>query len=183
MAQAVMPMWGLVNHKMYMAQQKGVTLVELVITIVVMGIALSALVSALSTGIGRGAQPLWEGKALELSQAYLDEIQAMAFDDQTPVGGGAVLAGVSPCTLENEGQSRDDYDDVDDYHNVIDKPPVLIDSSINMNAYANYQVDIQVICAGTELGLSNDNLLKRITVKVSVPSGEVRSVVFYKGNF
>ncbi len=178
-----MPMWVLVSHKSNAAPQQGVTLVELVITIVVMGIALSALVSALSTGIGRSAQPLWEGKALELSQAYLDEIQAMAFDDLTPVGGGAVLTAASPCTLSNEGQGRTFFDDVDDYHNVSDKPPVLIDSSINMNQYANYQVDIQVSCAGTEVGLSNNNLAKRITVNISVPSGEVRSVVIYKGNF
>lgn len=164
-------------------QQRGVTLVELIITIVIIGIAMSALVSALTTGISRSAQPMLEGKALELSQAYLDEIQAMRFDDQSPIGGGSVLAASSPCTISNESQARTVFDDVDDYHGVNDSPPVLIESSIDMSAYANYQVTISVACAGTELGLSANDLAKRINVTVVLPSGESRDVAIYKGNF
>ncbi len=170
-------------------KQRGLTLIELVITIVVLGIALSALVSALTTGIGRSAQPMWEGKALELTQAYLDEILAKSFDDQTPLGGGQVLVAADPCTASNEGQARLLFDDVDDYHGVTDAPPVLTDTSVDMSRYANYQVDITVVCAGTQLGSTNANLFtdntlaKRITVSVSVPSGEVRNVSVYKGNF
>ncbi len=171
------------------SRQLGLTLIELVITIVVLGIALSALVSALTTGIGRSAQPMWEGKALELSQAYLDEILAKKFDDQTPLGGGQVLAAANPCTASNEGQARSLFDDVDDYHGVTDLPPTLIDSSMDMTRYNKYQVDVSVECAGTQLGASNtalwsdNSLAKRITVSISVPSGEVRSVTVYKGNF
>lgn len=163
--------------------QAGVTLVELVITIVVVGIALSALISALTTGITNSTIPLWESKALTLSQAYLDEISAMRFDDQTPVGGGEVDAGVSPCSLSTEGQSRASFDDVDDYNGVSDTPPILIDSTIDMAEYASYQVDVFVVCAGSELGLSTNNLAKRITVTVQTPTGDSRSVAIYKGNF
>ena len=177
------------NFSQKTSRQLGLTLIELVITIVVLGIALSALVSALATGIGRSAQPMWEGKALELSQAYLDEILAKKFDDQTPLGGGQVLAAANPCTASNEGQARSFFDDVDDYHGITDLPPTLIDSSMDMARYNNYQVDVSVVCAGTQLGASNTNLwtdtslAKRITVSISVPSGEVRSVTVYKGNF
>lgn len=164
-------------------RQNGVTLVELIITIVIIGIAMSALVSALSTGISRSAQPMLEGKALELSQAYLDEIQAMRFDDQSPIGGGAVLAANSPCTVSNEGQSRASFDDVDDYNGVNDSPPVLIESSIDMSTYVNYQVMVSVACAGTELSLASNELAKRINVTVVLPSGESRDVAIYKGNF
>ena len=167
------------NHK----KQSGVTLVELVITIVVLGIALSALVSSLSQGIGQSSTPMWEGKALELQQAYLDEILAMAFDDATPVGGGEVLAADNPCTLSNEGQARTNFDDVDDYNGLNDTPPVLIDSTIDMSQYAQYQVTAGVSCAGTEVGLSNDRLAKRITVTVTAPAGVSRTVSVYKGNF
>jgi len=170
-------------------KQHGLTLIELVITIVVLGIALSALVSALTTGIIRSAQPMWEGKALELTQAYLDEILAKKFDDQTPFGGGQVPVADSPCTITSEGQDREWFDDVDDYNGVVDAPPLLTDTSVDMSRYANYRVVITVECAGTQLGSSNSNLLtdntlaKHITVSVSVPSGEVRKVSVYKGNF
>lgn len=170
-------------HNSFKSYQTGVTLIELIITIVILGIALSALVSALSQGISQSATPIWESKALELQQAYLDEILGMGFDDATPAGGGEVLAASAPCTLSNEGQTRSQFDDVDDYHNVTDSPPALIESSIDMSQYAQYQASISVACAGTELGLSENRLAKRITVTIRVPSGETRSVAVYKGNF
>ena len=107
----------------------------------------------------------------------------MGFDDATPAGGGEVLAASAPCTLSTEGQTRSQFDDVDAYHNVTDSPPALIESSIDMSQYAQYQASISVACAGTELGLSENRLAKRITVTVRVPSGETRSVAVYKGNF
>lgn len=175
----VMPMKERVNYRM----QSGVTLVELIITIVVLGIAMSALVSALSTGISRSSRPLLEAKATELAQAYLDEIQAMRFDDQSPIGGGAVPLSDNPCTQSNEGQSRPFFDDVDDYHGVSDSPPVLIETSIDMSTYSGYQVDITVGCSGTELSLTGNELAKSILVRITMPGGEVRDVSVYKGNF
>ena len=172
-----------VCHRVIASKQAGVTLIELIITIVVLGIALSALVSALSQGIAQSSAPIWEGKALELQQAYLDEILGMNFDDTTPSGGGEVLAVNAPCTLSNEGQTRAQFDDVDDYHNVIDAPPVLIESAIDMSEYAQYRASIVVACAGTELGLSENRLAKRIVVTITAPGGENRSVAVYKGNF
>ena len=170
-------------NSLHLSRCKGVTLVELVITIVVIGIAMSALISSLSTGIANSSTPLWEGKALELSQAYLDEIQAMKFDESSAIGGGE-LASVE-CNSANfdDGETRALYDDVDDYHGLTDAPPVLIDSTISMAEYANYSVSVQVSCAGGDLGLANSDSAKRITVIVTVPGGESRSVAFYKGNF
>jgi MSHA pilin protein MshD len=166
-------------------RQNGVTLIELVITIVVIGIAMSGLISALSTGIVNSSTPLWESKALALSQAYLDEIQAMRFDEQTPIGGGELANASVNCTAAafDDSEARDSFDDVDDYHGLSDAPPGLIEAGINMAEYANYEVTVQVACAGTDLGLSDDALAKRITVSVTVPGGESRSVAIYKGNF
>lgn len=165
------------------ARQSGVTLVELIITIVVLGIALSTLVSALSEGVSQSATPLWEAKALELQQAYLDEILAMQFDDAGAAGGGEVSLADAPCVLSTEGQSRPLFDDVDDYHNLTDQPPVLIEPGIDMSQYAQYAVSVQVACAGSDLGLSENRLAKRILVTVTAPGGQSRNVAVYKGNF
>lgn len=188
LAQVDMPMKDCAATKHFsnrLNAQQGVTLVELIITIVVIGIAMSALISALSTGIVNSSTPLWEGKALELSQAYLDEIQAMKFDEDTALGGGELAAGSVKCTVAgfDDSEARVLFDDVDDYHNLTDAPPILIDSTINMDEYASYSVLVQVACAGTELGLANNTSAKRVTVTVTVPGGESRSVAYYKGNF
>lgn len=161
-------------------RQLGVTLIELVITIVVLGIALSAMISALSTGIAQSATPLWESRSLELTQAYLDEILAMKFDGTQAVGGGEV-SGL--CSISVDGQARSAFDDVDDYNGLLDSPPQLIESSLDMSTYAEFSVAVSVACAGSELGLADDALAKRVTVTVNVPGGQSRSVAVYKGNF
>lgn len=160
--------------------QKGVTLIEMVITIVILGIALSALISSLSSGISQSATPLWESRSLELTQAYLDEILAMKFDGTQPLGGG-VVSGV--CAISSDGQSRANYDDVDDYDGLNDSPPQLIETSLDMSTYSDFSVLVSVSCSGTELNLSDDAFAKRIVVTVKVPGGQSRSVAVYKGNF
>lgn len=160
--------------------QKGVTLIEMVITIVILGIALSALISSLSSGISQSATPLWESRSLELTQAYLDEILAMKFDGTQPLGGG-VVSGV--CAISTDGQSRANFDDVDDYDGLNDSPPQLIETSLDMSTYSDFSVLVSVSCSGTELNLSDDAFAKRIVVTVNVPGGQSRSVAVYKGNF
>lgn len=160
--------------------QKGVTLIEMVITIVILGIALSALISSLSSGISQSATPLWESRSLELTQAYLDEILAMKFDGAQPIGGG-VVSGV--CAISTDGQSRANFDDVDDYDGLNDSPPQLIETSLDMSTYSDFSVLVSVSCSGTELNLSDDAFAKRIVVTVNVPGGQSRSVAVYKGNF
>lgn len=160
--------------------QKGVTLIEMVIAIVILGIALSALISSLSSGISQSATPLWESRSLELTQAYLDEILAMKFDGTQPLGGG-VVSGV--CAISSDGQSRANYDDVDDYDGLNDSPPQLIETSLDMSTYSDFSVLVSVSCSGTELNLSDDAYAKRIVVTVNVPGGQSRSVAVYKGNF
>lgn len=161
-------------------KQTGTTLVELVITIVVLGIALAALSSALSGGISRGATPGWESKALELSQAYADEILAMKFDGSQSSGGGPLSVA---CVISSDGQSRANFDDVDDYNGLSDAPPQLITSTVDMAQYANYRVDISVSCAGTELGFADNRYAKRISIRVYAPAGDSRLISVYRGNF
>lgn len=122
---------------------KGFSLIELIITIVVLGIALSALTSSIFTGVGRNADPLWQSKATQLSQAYLDEILSMRYQEDSPLGGGSV----GTCSLagnEAEETSRSLYDDVDDY-NGLSETASFLDSTASSN-YSGYTISIEVTC-------------------------------------
>lgn len=167
----------------FVYRNQGFTLVEVLIAIVVIGIALSALMTGLSSAVNQGAAPVIESRALALGQAYADEIMSMAFDDQTPAGGGAVAVAEAPCVASNESQARDQFDDVDDYHLLRDQPPVLLNSASQANSYSQYAVAIRVTCAGDDLGMSGNHLIKRIEIVISLPNGEARTLTFFKGNF
>jgi MSHA pilin protein MshD len=82
---------------------RGFSLIELVITIVVIAIALTAVFLALDTAVGSSANPMAETQAIAIGQAYLEEIQGKSYAD---------LPCPSPCT-------RSDYNDVDDYNHLV----------------------------------------------------------------
>lgn len=88
-----------------MRRQAGTTLIELVISIVIVSIAASAVLMAVSMTVGRSADPMLRHQAVAIAEAYLEEIFLKPFDDPDGVDGEA---------------SRVLYDDVNDYHGLTD---------------------------------------------------------------
>ena len=163
-------------------KQQGVTLIELIITIVILSIAVVSVVSAISGTVGRSADPLWQTKALQLAQAYLDEIGTKRFDEDAG-NGGVPPDDSGVCDIGAEGgETRATYDDVDDYDGVDDMPPVLQTASGFAN-YGGYRVQVAVVCAGTEVGGANNNAAKRIDVTVTPPGQSSLVFSLYRGNF
>lgn len=161
-------------------RSRGVTLVELVISIVVISIALTALLGSFSLSAGRSADPLWQSKATQLAQAYLDEIIAMRFQENSPVEGGAV-SGCAISGNEADETSRILFDDVDDYHGLNEQARFL-DNTVP-TSYVGYQVAVTVTCAdaaGNTGGLVNSKL---ITLQITSPTGQQLLFSTFRGNF
>lgn len=152
-------------------KQLGFSLIEMVITIVVLGIALTALSSSLFSGVGKNADPLWQTKATQLSQAYLDEILAMKYQEDSPIEGGSV----GSCTIsgpETSETDREKFDDVDDYDGLVETASFL-DSTVS-SIYSGYSVSIQVACENHQGDASNNSKLIQLTI--TSPTNE--SLVF-----
>ena len=158
--------------------QRGVTLVELVITIVILGIALVAIVSAISASVSRGSNVLLQDRMIELSQAYMDEILGKRFDEDTPIGG---FPPVTSCNIATEEADRADYDDVDDYNAIANEAPASQTSS-DFSDYVGYEVTVTVSCDGGDLGVTNTRA-KRVTLLITDPRGQSMTFAAYKGNY
>ncbi len=168
----------MINNPAFTRQQ-GVTLVELVITIIVMGIAVAAIVGAMSATIGRSSNIVVQDRALQLAQAYLDEIAPKRFDESTPSGG--MPSATYPCDTSAEaGEDRASFDDVGDYNGLVDSPPQS-QTSNQFAAYEGYSVRVKVECT-TDFGLAATNL-KLITVTVTPPVGSAMAFARYRSNF
>ncbi|MBW4936495.1 prepilin-type N-terminal cleavage/methylation domain-containing protein [Marinobacter sp. F4206] len=159
-------------------KQKGATLVELIITIVIISIAIAGVVGAFALISGRSADPLNETRAVALAQLYIDEILSKKYDEQTPQGGVPRYSG--GCNIGSDGETRAAFDDVDDYEGLMDKPPASALGAIT--GYSGFSVDVSVSCAGGEVGLPASQA-KRIDVLISAPDN--RSFLFsaYRANF
>lgn len=109
--------------------QKGISLIELVIFIVIMSVALTGITLIYINTTKYSADPMVRIRSIELAQSTLEEILLKAYDENTPVGGGCVpfSTGSSRCLTGTEGtialglngaESRSTFNDVDDYHNL-----------------------------------------------------------------
>ncbi|HOY21917.1 MAG TPA: MSHA biogenesis protein MshD [Cellvibrio sp.] len=140
--------------------QQGVSLIEMIVFIIVVGIASSALFATYNYSLLHNTDPLIQVRALELAQAKLDEVLALKYDANTPTGG--IPACDTPTGVACDNSPDANVNDVDDFHGTSDTP------------YTGYTRNVTVVAA---------NDLKLITVTVVAPRNLTITLAAYKANF
>lgn len=167
----------------------GFTLVEAIISMMIISIAALAMASALGMAFSHSSDSLLHTKTTQLAQAYVDEIQARRYDELSPVGGTPPCSPLTvACSLVMgvDGESRVAFDDVDDYHGVDDSPP--LDSLAQpMPDFAGFRVQVAVTYASaaqvTAWQLDDVSDAKIVTVTVTTPAGKARDFPVVLGNY
>ncbi len=131
--------------------QRGMTLVELILTIVIVGIAATALFSAMASITGRSADPMLRQQSLAIAEGYLEEILLQDYNPDP-----------NPCA------GRHCFNDVRDYHGLNDNPPRDLNGN-DIPGLDNYRVSVSVSqLTGTDglgpAGAKVDALHIRVTV-------------------
>ena len=91
-----------------MRSQSAFTLIEIIVTIVVIGISATALLSVFSSMIRGSADPVIQQQATTIAEAYMEEIMLRAFEDPQ----------VAESGIAEAGETRPNYDDVQDYNSL-----------------------------------------------------------------
>lgn len=106
---------------------RGFTLIEFLITLVILGAAGAGIMAAVTAGAARSADPMIQTQGVIIAQGYLEEAMLKAYDN--PPGGHVCAFGESPRNL---------FDDVLDYNCVNDVAGALDqngNSLVGLNAY------------------------------------------------
>jgi len=192
-------------------KKQGFTLIEIVITIVILG-AVAGILVPFFNAITHSPDPVIREQAISLGQAMMDEIMAKKWDVNTPMGGGPICTtgetgtgrGNGTYTLtcpdtstENKNAStslgpdgtetRIDYDDVDDYNNLVEDgtftDPTDSAKTFTMTGYKR-QVKVGYIASTIDpidqntpftTGATTDT--KMVVVTVTSPLGETFNFV------
>lgn len=93
--------------------QRGATLVEVVLFILVIGTALGTVLGTLSLTVGRSADPLIARQALAIAESLLQEVLSQPYT-ANDLDGGANAIG--PEAGETRFSTTTPFDHVDDYH-------------------------------------------------------------------
>jgi MSHA pilin protein MshD len=161
-----------------MKSVQGMSLVEMILTIVIISVAMVASLRSFSVLSGRSSDVMVQTRALDLAQLYIDEILSRRFDEDTGVYGTPTFTGA--CRITDDSENRDDYDDVDDFAEISNEVPALIDSSLAAD-YAGFTVSVDVACDDS-IGVNTDGA-KLVTVTITDPIGNDSVFSVYKGNY
>ncbi|MEH6358630.1 MAG: type II secretion system protein [Pseudomonadales bacterium] len=150
-------------------KQRGFTLIELILFIVIVGVATTGLFSAINSSTVNNVNPLFQVRSLELAQAQMDEIFGKRYDDKSPSGGfppcGSGEVGAVAC---DSSDSKTDLSDVDDYHGFTTVP----------TGYGGYTMN--VVVADVTL---NSRPAKLITITVDSSASTPVTLSAFRGNF
>jgi len=180
---------------------RGMSLIEVVIFIVVLGIGIAGTVALFNQLTRSSVDPMVRKQALAIASSLLEEIELKSFtycDPDDPAvytaastAGCATVQGIVPTAGETRYSGTTRYDNVGDYGGFCMGPgaPACTDVVIrtadgtNLAALANYRVAVTIaaISGGAELpAVADVNDALRITVTVTHPTGVTVSLQGYR---
>ncbi len=178
--------------------QRAFTLVELVVGMVVISIAFVLLSTMLFPQAERAADTLHRVRSAELAHSILNEIWGKRYDQNTNANGGVPACGALEkpilglpaglaCTAEDNlgpdmingiEETRNNYNDVDDYNGLTINSPMLNSSETYAQRYINYQLSVKV-----EYNNLPSLNTKLVTIDITTPKGEVMTFNAIRSNY
>ncbi len=140
--------------------QRGFTLIELIIFIVVVAAGLAGILSVMNTVVKSSADPMVRKQAMALADSILEEILLKNYQDPDPL----VTTGET---------TRSTLDDVGDYHGKSNTLFTDLPTSL-----ASYLIAIAVVDDATTLGIP----AKKVTVTITRGT-EVITMTGYRSNY
>lgn len=153
--------------------QRGASLIELILFIVIVSVALTSLLLVMNVNTKNSVDPLIQKQALAIAESMLEEIELQDFSNPT---GGFVVA--SPPAIQSQ---RASLDDIFDYNGFATTGVFPADgSAAGVTGLANYNVSVAVTTIGW-VTVATD--AAQITVTVTDPRGQTIQAVGYRVNY
>ncbi|UCX06201.1 type II secretion system protein [Shewanella glacialimarina] len=161
----------------------GFSLIELVVGMLVISIAIVMMTSMFFPQADRSVESLHRMRSAELAHSVMNEIWGKRYDQQTNPNGG-VPACNSPLgltcsvTLGPNGETRENYNDVDDYNGLNINSLMFNSSQTYAAVYINFGLSVEVsyVDATTQAA-------KLISVNVTTPNNEVITYQAVRSNY
>ncbi|WP_435805037.1 type IV pilus modification PilV family protein [Shewanella psychromarinicola] len=164
--------------------ERGFTLIELVVGMMVIAIAIVMLTSMLFPQADRAAKTLHRVRSAELAHSVMNEIWGKRYDQNTNPNGGVPACAPTGevCTaassLGHDGENRNNFNDVDDYNGLDEDDKMLDSSQTYAQAYPRYKLTVTVKYLDPAAQAQ-----KLITVAVTTPAGEVITYQALRSNY
>lgn len=151
--------------------QRGFTLIEMIIFIVVVSAGLAGILSVMNTSVQSSADPMLRKQTVAIAESLLEEI--VLKDYANPAGGYA-------------GADRAQFDDVDDYNGYATTTGIVDLVGATSAGLGQYNISpavtVALVSAAENAELSAVGA-KKIVVSVTNPQGDILSLTGYRANY
>lgn len=157
--------------------QRGISLIELIMFIVIVGVALAGILLVMNVTTRGSADPLIHKQALAIAESLLEEIELMPFtycdpDDWAAATATSTANCTAPADVEGLGAENDvsrydaafPFDNVSDYHGFSMAAGSIMDITNTNIGLAGYSVTVTMIQPGLGGIAAADTLLINVTV-------------------
>jgi MSHA pilin protein MshD len=143
-------------------KQLGVSLVELILTIVIISVALTGILSVVNQAVSHSADPLLQRQAIAIAESYLEEI---------------ILLPVTASPDVSVAGNRATFDNIADYDGLNDT------GAIDQNGNAIVGLESYNIAVNVNAVIINNVNMQKIIVTVSRPATDTITLTGYRANY
>lgn len=170
------------------SRQRGVSLVELIIAIVVITVGVAGILAVYPVAVRGSADPMIAKQAYAVAEALLEEVQLAPYTycdpDDANAETAANAAGCADTALaEGLGPEAGDarpFDNVSDYHG-LNLNPISDVTGTAVAGLGSYSAGITIVDGGLNGLPAGESLL--ITVTVTAPNGQVYALQGYRTRY
>ena len=148
--------------------QTGFTMVELIVSIVVIAIGVSGILLMMNQNARSSADPAIQRQALAIAESYMEEILLQPYLDPD-----------SGSVCPSAEASRSLYDNVCDYHGLNDSG-AIDQTGVALPGLGSYAVQVTVDTSASLGSLSGSGQVLRIDVTVTPPFGQAIVLSSYR---
>ena len=165
---------------MPMRSERGLSLLDLLLFIVVMGVGLAGLILAYDTAVKSSADPMQRKQAIAIAESLLEEVTLMPFttcdpdDPNADTGVGCTaMESIGPEAGESRYSATTPFDNVNDYHGFA-MAGIRDLANQAIAGLSGYQAAVSVSpqALGPAAAAVGAGEALRITVSVTDPRGE-----------
>lgn len=98
-----------------MNKNKGFTLIEIIIFIVVFSIGVMGIMMLFFNTLGKTSDPTLRLRGVQVAEAVMEEIKGKKWDESTPNGGGEISNTTAEICTDSGEPNSNKFDDIDDY--------------------------------------------------------------------
>lgn len=166
--------------------QRGFTLIEVIIFIVVVGAGLAGILSVMNTVVKSSADPLIAKQTVAIAESMLEEILLKEFCDPDTATLSPTAPPVCPASriAADQEATRANYDDVDDFNGYTTTTGIVDLTGTAVAGLASYNISAVTVAVTTAAQNAALNALgaKRVAVTVTGPQGAI-TLTGYRSNY